>query len=141
MTGLSPVLYYAYKPDQLACADSRIGLRSINRILEKGNAVSRVLETTNTLLDDLDHDTFKSIEKDLEEYVSIMTENRYCKVEMNDNLPRGFINGSGQTISYNILSTGTRDIFALALRLSMAKYFLKPMVGPSGVSAGQILPH
>jgi exonuclease SbcC len=39
------------------------------------------------------------------------------------------IRGDGQALPYDLLSAGTKDIFALAVRLAMAEFFLGPRDG------------
>lgn len=99
---------------------------SINK---KGEAIAKIRELTDGILKQLDADTFAGLKKDLEDYISMVTEKRYCLVSMDGSIPKGFIRSDGELLSYNLLSAGTQDVLSLALRLAMANYFLKEANG------------
>ncbi len=94
-----------------------------------GNAVARIHDLTLSLLEGLDGDTYGGLEADLEGYVSEMTDGKYSDVSMEESLPRGFVREDGILIPTDLLSTGTKDVLALALRLSMARHFLSDSDG------------
>jgi uncharacterized protein YhaN len=54
-----------------------------------------------------------------------MTNHRYKQIKINESLPTGFVRSDGNIVETDLLSTGTLDVLGLALRLSMANYFLK----------------
>ncbi|MDD4250189.1 MAG: hypothetical protein PHT13_13935, partial [Methanosarcina sp.] len=93
-------------------------------VLRKGKAIERVMQVTSQLSEDMDSDTFGDLRKDMEEYVSLMTSNRYNRIEMDDCLPEGFVRDDGELLTYDLLSAGTKDVLSLALRVSMAEHFL-----------------
>ena len=95
------------------------------RVLKKGNSITRVMEMTHKLMDETDTDLYVELKHDLEDFVSTMTDNRYTQVNLDEGLPQGFIRGDGNLIEYDLLSAGTKVILAIALRFSMAKHFLK----------------
>ncbi|MCK5217300.1 MAG: AAA family ATPase [Methanosarcinales archaeon] len=99
------------------------------RVLKKGNSITRVMEMTHKLMDETDTDLYVELKHDLEDFVSIMTDNRYTQVNLDEGLPQGFIRGDGNLIEYDLLSVGTKDILAIALRFSMAKHFLEDTDG------------
>ncbi len=96
-----------------------------NSVLQRGEAISRIRDLSHRIMKELDSGTYKGIEKKLENYIAIITNKRYEHVMMEESLPQGFIRDDGKTVPYELLSTGTRDVLALALRLSMAEYFLE----------------
>ena len=53
-----------------------------------------------------------------------MCANSFTKIEMKDDYPSMLIKPDGSELSYDLLSFGTKDTFSLALRLTMADYFL-----------------
>jgi len=77
----------------------------------------------------MDSGTYRGLEKDLEQSVAVMTDDRYNRIELNSGLPQGFICEDGAPLPYEMLSTGTKDVLAIALRLSMANHFLKDADG------------
>jgi exonuclease SbcC len=48
---------------------------------------------------------------------------------MEQDLPEKLIKDDGSELTYNLLSFGTKDTFSLALRLTMAEYFLQDKSG------------
>ena len=100
-----------------------------DQVLRKGEAVARIRDLTLNLLEKLDSQTYEGIEKDLGEFTALLTNDKYSRIKMDESLPNGYIREDGNVLTYDLLSTGTKDVLALALRLSMAKYFLKDADG------------
>jgi exonuclease SbcC len=100
-----------------------------NRVIKKGEAIVKIKDLTETLLLGMDSETHVGLKKDLEHYVSIMTGKKYERVNIEEKLPHGFIRKDGKVLSCELLSIGTKDVLSLALRLSMANYFLKEANG------------
>lgn len=98
-------------------------------IKKKGEAIARIRDLTDGILKQLDADTFAGLKKDLEDYISMVTEKRYCLVAMDESIPKGFIRSDGELLSHNLLSAGTQDVLSLSLRLAMANHFLKEANG------------
>lgn len=96
---------------------------------KKGEAIAKIMSLTETLLGEMDSGSNLALKKDIEEYVSVLTDNRYARVEMDKTLPQGFVRQDGKTLSYDLLSAGTKDLFSLSLRLAMANHFLKEANG------------
>ena len=76
------------------------------------------------LLEEIDQDTFKGLRKDVEDMIERLTGKRYRSVAMEESLPRGLVRDDGQILTHELLSVGTADDLALAIRLAMAKQFL-----------------
>lgn len=93
-------------------------------VVRRGEAIARIKDLTERTLEAMDTGSFKPLEIDVERYVAAMTNDRYSEVEMDRGLPQGFVRHDGETLSYNLLSHGTRDMLCLALRLAMARHFL-----------------
>lgn len=81
------------------------------------------------ILEDMDIGIYKELEKDLEKYVTAITESRYSDVKLKEGLPQGFVRADGEVVLYELLSHGTKDVLGLALRLSMANHFLRDAEG------------
>ena len=97
---------------------------NFERMNKRGEAVARIKDLTDRLMEEMDSNTYKGLTGDLERYVASMTENRYAQIDMEESLPRGFVRQDGVILPYDLLSAGTRDVLALSLRLSMANHFL-----------------
>ncbi len=102
-----------------------VGLtENFEKINKRGEAVARIKDLTDRLMEEMDSNTYKGLTGDLERYVMSMTENRYARIDMEESIPRGFVRQDGITLPYDLLSAGTRDVLALSLRLAMANHFL-----------------
>ena len=97
---------------------------NFERINKRGEAVARIKDLTDQLMEEMDSNTYKGLTGDLERYVMSMTENRYAQIDMDESIPRGFVRQDGVTLPYDLLSAGTKDVLALSLRLAMANHFL-----------------
>ena len=102
---------------------------NFEKINKRGEAVARIKDLTDRLMEEMDSSTYKGLAGDLERYVMSMTENRYAQIDMEESLPRGFVRQDGVTLPHNLLSAGTRDVLALSLRLAMANHFLRDANG------------
>ena len=56
--------------------------------------------------------------------MSELTEGRYTEAIQENTMPEGLYRKDGVAVPYNLLSAGTKDLFSLALRLSMIRFFL-----------------
>lgn len=92
--------------------------------LERGSAIDAIITATKKELGKIDTNMFQSLEEKIIEYVQYITESRYTGVTLSDGVPEGFERNDGKRFDYNLLSAGTKDIFALTIRLAMADYFL-----------------
>lgn len=90
----------------------------------EGDAVARIRDIAGPLLEEINRDTFKGLQKDVEGMIEKLTGKRYRSVAMEGSLPRGLVRADGQILTHDLLSVGTRDELALAIRLAMAKQFL-----------------
>jgi DNA repair protein SbcC/Rad50 len=97
---------------------------SFEKVLKRGDSIGRIKDLTDRLMEEMDSNTYKGLVTDLEQYVVLMTENRYAQIDMEESMPKGFIRQDGVILPYDLLSAGTRDVLALSLRLAMANHFL-----------------
>jgi exonuclease SbcC len=58
-----------------------------------------------------------------------LSNERYREVPGDEIVPGGVIRRDGRVLAYDLLSAGTKDLFALALRLAMADFFLREKEG------------
>ena len=94
-------------------------------VLRKGKAILRVREVADELSEHLDQQAFLGLKSNIESFIAGMTDNRYEEIKIDESLPTGFVRSDGNLIETDLLSTGALDVLGLALRLSMANYFLK----------------
>jgi len=120
------------KPDQ-SSEELKIQLgeseQNFQRILLDGRAVAHIKEKASDLLRKMDTKTYEGFQKKFINYFIHMSGKSFSKVEMEQDLPGKLIKDDGSELTYNLLSFGTKDTFSLALRLTMAEYFLRDKSG------------
>lgn len=94
-------------------------------VLRKGKAILRVREVADELSEHLDQHAFLGLKGDIESFIAGITDKRYSEIKIDESLPTGFVRSDGNVLETDLLSTGTLDVLGLALRLSMANYFLQ----------------
>jgi exonuclease SbcC len=97
----------------------------LQAVQRKGKAIARIKGLAFEISEQMDSGIYDELKKDLEKFVSELTNGRYAQVELEKGLPQGFIRDDGELLTYELLSAGTKDVLAIALRLSMANHFLK----------------
>ena len=95
-----------------------------NSQLKKAEVLARIQQGTAELLEQLDQGIYTPFIASVSGYLAALSNDRYRKVPAEAALPSGVIRGDGQVLPYDLLSAGTKDLFALALRLAMAEFFL-----------------
>ena len=116
----------ARMPEQSAEDLKRAALEAaaaFDRELARANALLRVEETV-AKVEKSGGDIYAGFQREFEERVASLSAGKYKKATMQESLPSIFQRADGAAIPYGWLSAGTKDAFALALRLSMASYFL-----------------
>ncbi|GAI84382.1 unnamed protein product, partial [marine sediment metagenome] len=102
---------------------------NFKRILIEGKAVAHIKEKAIDILRKMDIKTYEGFQKKFEKYFIHMSGKSFSRVEMEQDLPEKLIKDDGSELTYNLLSFGTKDTFSLALRLTMAEYFLQDKSG------------
>jgi exonuclease SbcC len=92
--------------------------------LARGVALERIRVVARALLGENASAMYSGMRAELEKLVAAMTAGRHVHVEMDGSLPLALQDGTGRSIGWDLLSAGTKDTLALALRLAMAAYFL-----------------
>ena len=100
----------------------------LRSVLRRGEAIARILNLISKI-QERDSSIYSDLKAEIEEQVLTLTNSRYTSVKMEESIPQGFIRNDGALIDYELLSAGTKDVLSLALRLSMAKHFLKEARG------------
>ena len=103
---------------------------TFNATLRKAAVITRIQKAVEEVEDDAaSTDPYAGLKADVERYVAQMTDNRYERIQATGALPSGFIRQDGELIGAELLSTGTKDVLGLALRLAMSRHFLGEQKG------------
>ncbi|HVP18043.1 MAG TPA: AAA family ATPase [Spirochaetia bacterium] len=97
--------------------------------LRRGRALARVSALSQELLGRSDTAVIAGMRSRLEPLIETMSRGRHTGVALEGSLPRGLSDASGRVLGWDLLSGGTKDMLALALRLAMASFFLKDTDG------------
>jgi exonuclease SbcC len=93
--------------------------------IRRGQSLLRIASTAESLLGTSDAEVSAGMREPLEEIVAAITGGRHVRVQMDGTLPSALGDPEGGSISWELLSAGTRDALALAVRLAMASHFLR----------------
>ena len=96
---------------------------SYNRVQKDAEALSLIRDELRNLRAQLDSNTFAPLQKSISNYVSQLTLNKYTVPLLDDYLPATIQSADGD-MSVQLLSAGTLDALALAVRLAMAEELL-----------------
>jgi exonuclease SbcC len=99
------------------------------KLAARARALRKVRDTAGRLLERFDQSTYTGYEHVFNTYAARLTAGRYSRSSMNEPLPDGFVRSDGAVLPYQLLSAGTRDVFSLALRLTMAEIYLNGSEG------------
>ena len=94
------------------------------RTTSAGQALDRVKSRSTGILAQSEADTFSGYQTRFMYYLSELTGGRYTTASMSESTPSTFGRADGTDLPPALLSAGTRDSVALALRLVMAEYLL-----------------
>jgi exonuclease SbcC len=103
--------------------------RRFEQVEGEGKAISEILETFEKIKKSMDEQTLDPWMEELQKVVAPLTLNRYTRIHLEKNTPDGAERPDGLEIPLQALSMGTKVGLGLALRLSMAGYFLKDLEG------------
>jgi len=103
--------------------------QNFQRVLLDGKAIAHIKEKAIDLLQKMDIKTYEGFQNKFVKYFIHMSGKSFSRVEMEQDLPEKLIKDDGSELTYNLLSFGTKDTFSLALRLTMAEYFLRDKSG------------
>ena len=84
-----------------------------------------IKDKMNVLLKEIEENPYKDFQDRFKKYFLKMSGDSFVSIEMEGDFPKKMIKPGGAELSYELLSFGTKDTFALALRLAMADYFLE----------------
>jgi DNA repair protein SbcC/Rad50 len=98
--------------------------KAFERARQEGAAYRRMRVELESILKMLDRDTFTPYQARVEQMLTGLTSGRHTKVRLENALPVE-VRGEGGGLSLDLLSAGTRDVLALAVRFGMAAYSLE----------------
>ncbi len=90
-------------------------------VKKEAAAYEKIQLTLNKILEDIDKNTFTPLHNSVSEFLSKLTLNKYPTMKMSEVVPE---NIGSDDIPVHLLSEGTKDIIALAIRFAMANFFL-----------------
>jgi exonuclease SbcC len=99
------------------------------RELATGEALVCIRRASEDILAGKDSQSLSGFATLVSGYIKDLTGGRYERARMSGSLPDGLIRGDGGELSYPLLSAGTKDGMALALRLAMARQYLSDSDG------------
>ncbi|MFZ0391332.1 MAG: AAA family ATPase [Calditrichia bacterium] len=100
-----------------------------NRIHKEGLAVQEILQNFQEVKKEMDSRTLDPWLNEIKKMLGPLTGSRYKLINLEDGRPSGIVSSNGLEMPFDYLSAATRDGLALALRLSMARYFLRESDG------------
>ena len=106
----------------------RQAVMNLEKSRKRAAALERVLKKTNELISKPEIEISDELKQDFENHLREITTGKYTTSSFAEDLPDGLRRQDGAVLSFDQLSSGTRDGFSLALRLAMARCF----VGDSG---------
>lgn len=99
------------------------------KVKNAGEVVDRVRTEANNLWEELQANPYTPFYDKVDSYLSLLSGKKYTQVGREDTVPGTVINPSGHSLAFSQLSSGTKDLFALAVRLAMAEFFLDQRAG------------
>ena len=103
--------------------------RFFEHIEKEGDAISEIRDAFLKMKIEKDTNTLNPWLEELGEVLAPLTTDRYMMINLPDASLGGAVRADGLEIPFNLLSIGTKVGLGLALRLSMARYFLEGLEG------------
>jgi exonuclease SbcC len=98
------------------------------RMLDKAGSLYRVKEKTDEILSQLEEKTYTPLVEGLIKWLSKMSGGRFEEVKLppvGKEIPDKFVTNDNKEIPFQLLSHGTKDLTALAWRLTVIEQFLQ----------------
>lgn len=94
------------------------------RINQKAESIARVKEETTDILAGLEDETYQPLVDSFIGWLGEMSDGRFQKVQQDGELPDAFLTPDQTALTFDKLSHGTKDLTALAWKLTASEYFL-----------------
>jgi len=99
------------------------------RINSRAETLARVREKSLELIESIDSDTYKGLETSFVKWLKLMVGDRFATIDMDSDMPTAFKTKEATSLTYSLLSHGTKDTVALAWRFSLSEKFLADKPG------------
>ncbi len=103
--------------------------RRHRQALRRARALLSVQDAAKAVLEHSGSGSQERFERELGRYAAELTAERYLAMPLDAGLPSSLERADGLRLPFELLSGGTRGLFALALRLAMADAFLQDAEG------------
>ncbi|MTI71743.1 MAG: hypothetical protein FH751_15960 [Firmicutes bacterium] len=90
-----------------------------NKLIKRADKLLKIKEKFHETLNNLDEDTFKPLVKSFSKYLEKITQGNYNVGDIDDKFSIKIKNSENNTVPINLLSAGTYDGVALALRFAI----------------------
>ncbi|MDZ7720308.1 MAG: hypothetical protein U5K72_15940 [Balneolaceae bacterium] len=98
--------------------------RLSERIDKQAETLAKVRDKALELIESMDSDTYKGLETSFIKWLEKMAGQRFSSIEMDNDLPTAFKSQDTPSLTYELLSHGTKDTVALAWRFALTEKFL-----------------
>ncbi|SHG31733.1 DNA repair exonuclease SbcCD ATPase subunit [Fodinibius roseus] len=95
------------------------------RINSRAETLAQVRKKSLELIETMDSDTYKGLESSFVKWLELMVGDRFSTVDMDSDMPTVFKTQEATSLTYNLLSHGTKDTVALAWRFTLCQKFLE----------------
>lgn len=103
---------------------------TFEQTLAQGHRLVRIREALDKVKATQKIAPLPGLKESFERYFSQATGNKYTTAHAEEGMPGGLVRASdGAALDFSLLSSGTKDLFALCLRFAMADFFLKDKEG------------
>ena len=109
--------------------DYKDALAEFERTLNRSKKMLKIKEVFDNTQEKMDANTFTPLVSDLTLYLSMLTDGNYTVENIDENFNVRLENSSNVEMPIELLSSGTYDCVALALRFSLLKYIFKDSSG------------
>jgi exonuclease SbcC len=99
-----------------------------DKVHTKAESLARVKDRTDALLADLEQQTYTPLTEGIIKWLGIMSDGRFNNITLDEEgkeIPSTFVTSDDQEIPFHLLSHGTKDLTALAWKLTVTEKFLK----------------
>lgn len=104
--------------------DYKTAQREFNKNIEKGKRLLKIKNTFDATREKMDENSFTPVINLFSKYLEILTNGDYNFTDINDDFEISICKSNELTMPISLLSSGTYDSVALALRLSILEYIL-----------------
>ncbi|SMO38571.1 AAA family ATPase [Fodinibius sediminis] len=97
---------------------------NFERIKQKAESIAKVKEETTDILAGLEDETYQPLVESFTGWLGEMSDGRFQEVKQDGELPDAFLTPEQTALTFEKLSHGTKDLTALAWKLTASEYFL-----------------